>query len=105
MKIHYDTDREVERLKRINCHQAKKLGMDFASGELVRNYYRGQWCGKIVSVGYWGNTTDPYIIVKVLCTADGRLFRKPFLKRRSPYWFKRILSLPIRYDAETVWGH
>jgi len=71
-------------------------------GDLVQSLYRGTFYGEVLIVGH--NTdrdgVQPFAILREICTADGRPFRDPKIRRLSPYWLRVVPSIPLKEDAE-----
>lgn len=70
-----------------------------AAGTLVRSHYRATWYGVVEAVGL-RHDGIPFVIVRLVCTRDGRCYRKPKFTVLSPGWLTVVKSLPVRDGAE-----
>lgn len=91
-------NRHIVKVKRLRAVTGRNGYLSMAAGTLVQSRYLRRWYGVVEEVGFRGDT--PFVTVRMVCTVDGRRFRKPQTRSLDPAWFSVVSTLPIREGAE-----
>ncbi len=70
-----------------------------AIGDYVQSKDAPYWYAQVEAVGICADGQTKFVVVKAVCTEDGRPYKKPFCKRYHPFWFKLVLRVPLMTDA------